>query len=80
MADPTRGEIEAAVHLLPLVVQAPGLTEWERQFCASVIRRDRGGRFAPTPKQWAVLRRLVDTWRAENMRAADDHGSVIEDQ
>jgi hypothetical protein len=64
--------MEAATGL----VESSLVSDWERGFCASVIRQSRRGGFAPTDKQVSILRRLASKWWAEGM--ADSDGEVIE--
>ena len=62
-----RDEAAWLMGYMPLVVRAPGLSDWERKFCASVIAAERKGR-KPTEKQIGVMRRLVDRFREAALR------------
>lgn len=53
---------------MPLVVRAPGLSEWERKFAISIVGRSKRGPVRPTEKQIRTMRRLVDDFRARTMR------------
>lgn len=57
------GELEMLIHYMPIIVRGSTVTDWERQFCASVIARSRRSGFAPSEKQITIMRRLVDTFR-----------------
>ncbi len=55
------------------MVRSAEVTDWERTFCASMISRSKSGRFQPSPKQTAVMERLVHEFREKTMRQdADD--------
>jgi hypothetical protein len=64
----TADEIAALLVWPPIIVQASGITEWERKFCASIIARNRSGAFRPSPAQVAVLRRIVGAFRARMLK------------
>jgi hypothetical protein len=41
------------------IVRRPSATQWEREFAASMVKAGRRRGWMPTPKQEAVMRRLV---------------------
>jgi len=60
-------------HYLSILVRAD-VTDWERKFCASLIRqRNTGKRFSD--KQSATLRRIVEDFQRRNLR---DDAPLIE--
>lgn len=61
-------EAESLLGWMPVCVRAPGLSEFERAFCASVIARSRKGGFSPSEKQLGVMRRIVDRVREQALR------------
>jgi hypothetical protein len=63
------GEMQLLLHYMPILVRAPGLSDWERTFCASITARRRGGAVRWSGKQIATMRRLVARFRAA---AVDD--------
>lgn len=66
------------LHYMPIIVRSGTVTEWERQFAASIIARSRKGAFRPSEKQTAIMRRIVDEFRAEMLVAEDkDEGHGI---
>lgn len=56
----------APTNYLPILVRSGVVTEWERGFCASLIRRQRNG-FPLTDRQAATLQRIVDRFQQETM-------------
>lgn len=74
----TRAEIDRLLHWMPIVVRDGSLSDWERQFCASMIRRDRAGRFSPSARQARVMRGIVDRVMRSALREDPDQGQVIE--
>jgi hypothetical protein len=62
----------APTQYLPILVRDGGVTEWERSFCASLIRQTRAGR-VPSDKQAQTLRGIVTRFQA---RALRDDGVV----
>lgn len=58
---------DAPTEYLPVLVCDGGVTEWERNFCASLIAQQRRGR-PLTEKQAATLRRIVDAFQSRAMR------------
>lgn len=65
----TPEEINQLLHWMPIVVRMSGLTDWERDFCASMIARGRARRLRPSRRQIAVMKRLVDRARREGLAA-----------
>jgi hypothetical protein len=49
-------------------VRASGITTWERKFMASLIARNRSGRFVPSRGQLVQLRRVVGEFKERTMR------------
>jgi hypothetical protein len=64
------GETDRLLHYMPIVVRSSCVTDWERDFCASMISKGRRKAFHPTDKQIGVMRRIVEKFQAETM--ADD--------
>jgi hypothetical protein len=60
-------EADQLVGWLSVCVRAPGLSEFERSFCISILGREKRGGFVPSEKQMAVLRRIVARVREEAM-------------
>lgn len=72
-------DTDALVRYMPILVKDGDVDEWERKFCASIIRQNRGSAFSPSKKQIGVMRRLVDKFRKRAMAETDDDGwQVIE--
>lgn len=55
-----QNEVSQLLHWMPIIVKAPDVPDWDRKFCASITGRMRRGAFAPSPKQLAVMRKIVD--------------------
>lgn len=66
--------MSAPVNYLPVLVRSGLVSEWERGFCASLIRRQRNG-FPLTDRQAETLARIVARFQRETMR---DDGEAIE--
>lgn len=58
---------DAPTQYLPIVVRDGGVTEWERKFCASMIRQERAGRRL-SEKQAATLGGIVKRFQERAMR------------
>lgn len=58
---------DAPTQYLPILVRDGGVTEWERKFCASLIRQERAGRRL-SEKQAATLRGIVERFQERAMR------------
>ena len=69
------GEIDQLVGYMPIIMRAPGISDWSRQFCISIAGRVKRGAFTPTEKQIGVMRRLVAEFQA-TMR--DDDAALVE--
>jgi hypothetical protein len=54
----SQGEIDLLIHYMPQIVRAPGLSDWERQFCVSACGKIKRGAWQPSDKQISVMRRL----------------------
>jgi hypothetical protein len=54
-------------HYLPVLVRSGIVTDWERDFCASLIRQTNRGREL-TEKQAATLARIVKRFMADAMQ------------
>lgn len=59
-------------HYAEIIVRAGGITEWERKFCASIVRQRRQGRQF-TAKQLDTMGRIVGKFQDAVMR---DEGVV----
>lgn len=57
---------EAPTQYLPILVRDGGVTEWDRKFCASLIRQARAGRRL-SEKQAATLRGIVERFQERAM-------------
>lgn len=51
---------------LPILVRDGGVTEWERQFCASLIAQQRRGR-PLSAKQQATLSRIAEAFKRRSL-------------
>ena len=60
----TQGEIDNLLHYVPIVIRAPDLSKWERDFCISIAGRLKRGAFTPSEKQIGVLRRIVTDFQS----------------
>jgi hypothetical protein len=60
---------DAPVNWLPILVRGD-VTDWERQFCASLIAQTKRGRRI-SDKQAKVLTRIRDQYRERTMRDDD---------
>ena len=60
-------EADRLIGYMPIVIRASGLAPWERKFCATIISRTRRGAFTPSPKQLAVMARIVDGFLSRAM-------------
>ena len=65
-----------AEHYLPILVRSGIVSDWERKFCASLIRQTNRGK-ALTDKQAATLARIVKRFMADAMQP-DDGPEMIE--
>lgn len=63
-------------HYLPLLVRSGIVTDWERDFCISLIGQTNRGR-ALSEKQEAILARIVKKFMADAMQP-DDGPDLIE--
>lgn len=63
------GEDEALIGWLSILVHAPGLTDWERKFCASLIARERKSPVRLSQKQRVILSRIVREFKEQELRA-----------
>ena len=61
-------EAALLIGYMPLAIRSSAVTDWERSFCASIIAKNRKGRFTPTPKQIETMRRIADKFRDKYMR------------
>lgn len=61
-------ETALLIGYMPLAVRSSAVTDWERKFCASIIARNRKGRFEPTAKQIETMRGIADKFRDQYMR------------
>ena len=58
---------DAPTQYLPILVRDGVVTEWERNFCASLIRQERAGRRL-SEKQAATLHGIVERFHERAMR------------
>lgn len=63
-------------HYLPILVRDGGVTDWEREFCISLLGQQRRGRVL-SEKQLATLDKIVDAFKARSL-TQDDTGEVLE--
>jgi hypothetical protein len=63
-------------HYLPILVRSGIVTDWERDFCASLIRQTNRGSTL-SEKQAATLARIVKKFMADAMQP-DDAPEMIE--
>lgn len=75
MTAATPGEIDQLLSYMPIIMRAPGISDWSRQFCISIVGRTKRAAFKPTDKQIGVMRRLVEEFQA-TMR--DDDAALVE--
>ena len=70
-------ELDRLANYMPIIVQADGVSDWERNFCASMIAQDRKGTFDPSYKQIAVMKRIVRDFqtRAENADVIEEENT-----
>ena len=73
-------ETAILIHYMPIIVRAPGLTDWERQFCVSACGKIKRGAWQPSAKQIDVMRRLhakfTDTMRDDAPIIEGQHASA----
>jgi hypothetical protein len=65
----SRAEVERLIHWMPIIVRSHRLTDWERQFCASIVSRSRAGRFEPTARQVGIMAEIERKFRAASRDA-----------
>jgi len=58
-------EVDVLIAWLRQIVRHRATGAWERRFCASILARDRRGRFVPSDRQLDCMRRVVRDFRAE---------------
>lgn len=58
---------DAPTHYLPILVRDDGVTDWERKFCASLIRQQRRGRGLSEKQAW-TLRGIVERFQLRALR------------
>ena len=58
---------DAPTQYLPILVRDGGVTEWERSFCASLIKQQRAGR-AMSDKQAEHLAKIVARFQERALR------------
>lgn len=64
-------------HYASIIVASSGINDWERTFCASIIRKKMRGQ-PISPKQHIIMERIVRRFQDANMRADNDNERVIE--
>ena len=75
MTQATIGEIDQLLGYMPSIMRAPGISDWSRQFCISIVGRTKRAAFTPTDKQIGIMRPLVAEFQA-TMR--DDDAALVE--
>ena len=60
-------EVDRLLGYMPIIIRAPDISDWERQFCISIVGRIRRGAFCPTDKQIRVMTRIVDEFQTAVM-------------
>lgn len=70
----TTAEADRLMGYMPILVRDAGVSDWERKFCASMVRRSKRQAFRPSEKQVSVMARLVEEFQDRSMR-----GDVVED-
>lgn len=68
---PPDGETQALLGYMPIIIRAPGISKWERDFCISIVGRMMRGPVSPSEKQIDVMRRLVGKFKEATMRDGD---------
>lgn len=69
MTDPN--ETARLVAYMPIIVRDGGISDWERNFCASIISQDRKGRTF-SEKQIGIMARIVSQFQEREMKMNDD--------
>lgn len=72
------GEVQRLIGYMPIVVRSETPTEWERKFCASMIRQNNRGAFDPSEKQISIMQRIVSKFQKDAMLGDDDQQEVLE--
>ena len=60
-------EVDRLLGYMPIIIRAPDISDWERQFCISIVGRIQRGAFCPTDKQIRVMTRIVDAFQSAVM-------------
>ena len=68
-------EVQRLLGYMPVIVRSPGISEWERTFCASIIRQGSQRAFWPSDGQARVMTRIVGDFQERTMRV---DGDVVE--
>ena len=63
----SHAEVDRLLGYMPIITRASDLSDWERQFCISIVGRIRRGAFCPTDKQIRVMTRIVDAFQTAVM-------------
>lgn len=61
-------EVERLIRFLPVIVRSDAVSDWEREFCISILSRNQKGRWLPSQRQAAVMRRVVDAFVRRELR------------
>lgn len=64
-------EADQLIGWMPVCVRAPGLSEWERKLCASIIAHSRRRAFVPSEKQVGAMRRIVALVRNDSLKVVE---------
>ena len=70
MTDPN--EVDRLLHYVPMLVRHDSVTDWEREFCISIMARMNSGAFVPSPKQTPILQRIVAKFQAATMTGLEE--------
>ena len=65
-------DVDLLLHYMPIIMRSGGISDWERNFCISVVGAGKRRAFTPSAKQIAVMQRIVDGFRESTMRHDDD--------
>jgi hypothetical protein len=71
----SQAETDRLIHYMPILVRDGGVSDWEREFCASIIARSRRAGFTPSAKQIGVMSRMVDAFQQRQLA-----GDVLDDE
>lgn len=61
---PPDAEVAQLLVYMPIIMRADTISDWDRQFCISMVGRSNRGPLIPSRKQVAVMRRIVTDFKA----------------